>query len=142
MYKRILVAVDGSPISAAAYRAALQQALAWNSDLHIVYVIETGLFKGIPADNNVELLYSMLQSEGKNVVDNLISDAERAGIIPAIHIEQGHAGQAIVSISKEMKADLIVIGPHGKSEVDRILLGSVTSFVIAHSSTSVLVVRT
>jgi nucleotide-binding universal stress UspA family protein len=141
MYKRILVAVDGSPISAAAFRAALQQALAWNTKLHVVYVIETGLFKGIPADNNVELLYSMLQNEGKNVVDNLISDAERAGIVPVIHYEQGHAGEAIVSVSKDVEADLIVIGPHGKSEIDRILLGSVTSFVIAHSSISVLVVR-
>jgi len=142
MYKRILVAVDGSPISAAAFRAALQQALVWNTQLHIVYVIETGLFKGVPADNNVEVLYSMLQNEGQNVVDNLVSDAERAGIVPVIHYEQGHAGEAIVSISKEIEADLIVIGPHGKSEIDRILLGSVTSFVIAHSSASVLVVRT
>ncbi|MCL2460474.1 MAG: universal stress protein [Euryarchaeota archaeon] len=141
MYKRILVAVDGSPISAAAYRAALQQALAWNTNLHIVYVIETGLFKGVPADNNVEMLYSMLQIEGKNVVDNLVSDAERVGVEPIIHYEQGHAGQAIVSVSKEIEADLIVIGPHGKSEIDRLLLGSVTSFVIAHSPTSVLVVR-
>jgi len=141
MYKRILVAVDGSPISAAAYRAALQQALAWNTNLHIVYVIETGLFKGVPVDNNVEMLYNMLHIEGQNVVDNLISDAERAGVVPVVHFEQGHAGEAIVSVSKEIEADLIVIGPHGKSEIDRLLLGSVTSFVISHSFTSVLVVR-
>ena len=141
MYKRILVAVDGSPISAAAFRAALQQALAWNAELHIVYVIETGLFKGVPADNTVEMLYNMLQIEGQNVVDNLVSDAERAGVKPVLHFEQGHAGEVILSLSKEIEADLIVLGSHGKSDIDRLLLGSVTTFVIAQSSISTLVVR-
>ncbi|MDR2854686.1 MAG: universal stress protein [Methanomicrobiales archaeon] len=141
MYKKILVAVDGSPISAAAFRAALQQVLAWNAELHIVYVIETGLFKSIPADNTVEMLYSMLQIEGQNVVENLVADAERAGATPSVHFEHGHAGETIVSLAKEIQADLIVLGTHGKSDIDRLLLGSVTSFVIAHSLTSTLVVR-
>lgn len=141
MYKKILVAVDGSPTSAAAFRAALQQALAWNAELHIVYVIETGLFKSIPADNTVEMLYNMLQIEGQNVVENFVSAGERAGITPNVHFEQGHAGETIVSLAKEIEADLIVLGPHGKSDIDRLLLGSVTSFVIAHSSSSTLVVR-
>jgi nucleotide-binding universal stress UspA family protein len=141
MYKKIIVAVDGSPISAAAFRAALQEALAWNAELHIVYVIETGLFKNIPADNTVEMLYNMLQIEGQNVVENLVSDGTRAGITPTAHFKHGHAGQTIISLAKEIEADLIVLGPHGKSDIDRFLLGSVTSFVIAHSPTSTLVVR-
>jgi len=141
MYKKIIVAVDGSPISAAAFRAALQQASAWDAELHIVYVIETGLFKSIPADNTVEMLYSMLQNEGQNVVGNFVADGERAGITPITHFKQGHAGQTIVSLANEIKADLIVLGPHGKSDIDRLLLGSVTSFVIAHGPTSTLVVR-
>jgi len=141
MYKKIIVAVDGSPISAAAFRAALQQALAWDAELHIVYVIETGLFKNIPADNTVEILYNMLQIEGQNVVENLIASGERAGITPNAHLKEGHVGQTILSLAKEIDADLVVLGSHGKSDIERFLLGSVTSFVIAHSPTSTLVVR-
>ena len=141
MYKKILVAVDGSPISAAAFRTASQQALAWGADLHLVYVIETGLFKGMPVDSNVEMICNMLQTEGQNVVDNFVAAGERAGLTPTVHFEQGHAGDAIIAVAQDIDADLIVIGPHGKSEIDRLLLGSVTSFVISQSTTSVLVVR-
>jgi nucleotide-binding universal stress UspA family protein len=46
-----------------------------------------------------------------------------------------------VNASEELAADLVIVGSHGRSEVDRILLGSVSSFVVSHSKVSVMVVR-
>lgn len=142
MYKTILVAIDGSAVSRQAFEAAIEHAFAWKSKLHAVYVIETGLFTDIPADSKLEIMYSLLEQEGKTALDLIEEIAKKKNIEVKTHFEQGHAGDAIILKSEELKADLIVMGSHGKSDIDRILLGSVSSFVVEHSSISVLVVRT
>ena len=141
MYNTILVAIDGSDISEKAFEAAVEQAHAWKSDLHAIYVVETGLFVDVPADNNLEIMYSILKREGNSNLARVSEIAEKKGITVTTHFEQGHAGSTILNKAEEIRADLIVVGSHGKSNVDRLLLGSVSSFVIEHCSKSVLVVR-
>ncbi len=141
MYNTILVAIDGSDISENAFKTAVEQAHAWKADLHAIYVVETGLFVDVPVDNNLEIMYSILQREGNSILTRVSEIAEKKGIAVTTHFEQGHAGNAIISKAEEISADLIVVGSHGKSNVDRLLLGSVSSFVIEHCSKSVLVVR-
>lgn len=141
MYNTILVAIDGSAVSERAFYAAVEQALAWNSDLHAVYVVETGLFSGIPTDNKLEVMYSMLEQEGTGALERVKEIAQKKQITLTTHIEQGHAGDAIIKTAETIGADLLVMGSHGKSDVDRLLLGSVSSFVVEQSKVSVLVVR-
>jgi len=57
------------------------------------------------------------------------------------HLRQGHAGSQIVSLAEELGADLILLGSHGKSGVDRLLLGSVTDYVVRNSPITTTVVR-
>ncbi len=141
MYNTILVAIDGSAVSERAFYAAVEQALAWKSDLHAVYVVETGLFSGIPTDNKLEVMYSMLEQEGTGALERVKEIAQKKQITLTTHIEQGHAGDAIIKTAETIGADLLVMGSHGKSDVDRLLLGSVSSFVVEQSKVSVLVVR-
>lgn len=141
MYNTILAAIDGSAVSEKAFYAAVEQAHAWKSDLHAIYVIETGLFSDIPADNKVEIMYSLLEHEGNSALEKINEIAKKKNVTIKTHFEQGHAGDAIIRKADELKADLIVLGSHGKSNVDRLLLGSVSSFVVEHSQVSVLVVR-
>jgi len=56
-------------------------------------------------------------------------------------VKQGHAGSEIVKAATELPVDLIVMGSHGKSEVDRLLIGSVSAFVVSNSPKTVMVVR-
>jgi len=141
MYNTILVAIDGSAVSERAFYAAVEQALAWKSDLHAVYVVETGLFTDIPADNKLEVMYSLLEQEGTGALGRVTDIAKKKSIELTTHFEQGHAGDTIIKKAEDVKADLIILGSHGKSNVDRLLLGSVSSFVVEHSQVSVLVVR-
>ncbi|PWR73796.1 universal stress protein [Methanospirillum lacunae] len=141
MYKTILVAIDGSAVSEQAFEAAVEQARAWKANLHAVYVVETGLFTDIPADSKLEVMYSLLEQEGSGALDRVKEIAKKKNIDVQTHFEQGHAGDTIISTGQKLNADLIVMGSHGKSNVDRLLLGSVSSFVVEHSSVSVLVVR-
>lgn len=141
MYNTILVAIDGSAVSERAFYAAVEQAVAWKAGLHAVYVVETGLFTDIPADNKLEVMYSLLEHEGTGALDHVREIASKKNIVLTTHFEQGHAGDTIIKKAEAVNADLVVVGSHGKSNVDRLLLGSVSSFVVEHSPVSVLVVR-
>ena len=56
-------------------------------------------------------------------------------------MKQGHAGSEIVTLAEREKVDLIMVGSHGKSNADRLLIGSVSTFVVTHSTASTMVVR-
>jgi nucleotide-binding universal stress UspA family protein len=141
MFQSILAAMDGSKRSEAALDVAIGEAKVHGAALHTVYVIETGLFSSIPMDNTWEVIYGLLENQGKEVHLAATRKAQAAGIGITTHLKEGHAGNEIIKLARDLSVDLIVVGSHGKSNLDRILLGSVSSFVVAHSPVSTLVVR-
>jgi nucleotide-binding universal stress UspA family protein len=141
MFKTILVAIDGSETSQHAFDKAVDMAKAGNAKLHAAYVIETGLFSSLPADNTVEIMYNVLRKEGEAVLDKAKVKAAAAGVTLVTHFKSGHAGSEVISLADTIQADLIIVGSHGKSQTDRLLIGSVSTFVVTHSTVSTLVVR-
>ncbi|HVN66358.1 MAG TPA: universal stress protein [Methanomicrobiales archaeon] len=141
MFQSILVAIDGSQKSGAALDVAIGEAKVHGAALHVVYVIETGLFSSIPMDNTWEVIYGLLEKQGKEAQLAALKRAQAQGIGITTHLKEGHAGEEIIRLAREIGADLIVLGSHGKSDLDRIILGSVSSFVVSHSPVSTLVVR-
>jgi len=141
MFSEILVAVDGSKIGKRALEVAIEEARLWKARVHVIYVVETGLFSSLPMDSTWEIMYSMLEKEGQETLSLAKEQAAANGVRLETYLRQGHAGNEIIKASQELGADLIVVGSHGKSEVDRLLLGSVSSFVVGNSSVAVLVVR-
>jgi len=141
MFKKIVVAIDGSDISLKALDIALSEARAWNAELHVIYVVETSMFSSIPMDNTWEIIYSLLESEGKEVFQKSKERAAEDGISLITHLRDGHAGNEIVALAEELHADLIVIGSRGKTNIDRLLLGSVSEHVVRNSSCTTMVVR-
>jgi nucleotide-binding universal stress UspA family protein len=141
MFQSILAAIDGSQKSGAALEAAIGEAKLHGAALHVVYVIETGLFSSIPMDNTWEVIYGLLENQGKEAHVAAIKKAQAQGVAITTHLKEGHAGNEIVKLAGELGADLIVLGSHGKSNLDRILLGSVSGFVVGHAPVSTLVVR-
>jgi nucleotide-binding universal stress UspA family protein len=141
MFNTILVAIDGSETSQRAFDKAVEMAKAGNANLHAAYVIETGLFSSLPADNTVEIMYNVLQNEGESVLDKAKVRAAAKGVTLTPHVKSGHAGSEVITLADKIKADLIVVGSHGKSQTDRLLIGSVSTFVVTHSVVSTLVVR-
>jgi nucleotide-binding universal stress UspA family protein len=142
MFNKILVAIDGSKVSKKALDVAIDEAKAWKAELHAIYVIETGMLSSIPVDNTLEVIYSLLENEGTGTLEESRNTASDADIELHTHITQGHAGNEILTLAEEMGANLIILGSHGKSNVDRFLIGSVTTYVVRHSSINTLVVRT
>jgi nucleotide-binding universal stress UspA family protein len=74
------------------------------------------------------------------VLENAKCATDR-GIAVFTHLKQGHAGTEIIALAEQEKTDLIMVGSHGKSNTDRLLIGSVSTFVVTHSTVATMVVR-
>jgi nucleotide-binding universal stress UspA family protein len=141
VFNNILVAIDGSAVSELAIKRAIDEAKVWNARLNAVYVVETGLFSSLPTDNTVEILYGVLENEGNAALKKAEEYARENGVTLTGHIEQGHAGTEIINLAEREGTDLIVVGSHGKSNADRLLIGSVSAYIVSHSRVSIMVVR-
>lgn len=141
MFHTLLVAIDGSDIGMNALDRAVEMARGWKADLHAAYVIETGLISSVPMDNTWEVIYSLLEQEGQRLLDDAAKKAEAAGVAFHAHLQQGHAGNEILNLAESIPADLIIVGSRGKSDIDRLLIGSVSAHVVKYSKISTMVVR-
>jgi nucleotide-binding universal stress UspA family protein len=141
VFSNILVAIDGSKASEQAFALAVEEAGHYGSKLLVVYVVETGLFSSLPSDNTVELMYSALEKEGEDELAKAKTRAHGKGVSVTTHMKHGHAGNEIVTLAEQHNVDLIVVGSHGKSKADRLLLGSVSNYVVTHGMITTMVVR-
>jgi len=141
VFTNILIALDGSEAGQRALSKAIDEAKVWNAQLQAMYVVETGLFSSLPLDNTVEIMYRVLEKEGKAVLERAEKSAAEKGVTIITHMKQGHAGSEIVALAEEVKSDLIMVGSHGKGNADRLLIGSVSTFVVTHSKVTTMVVR-
>ena len=141
VFSDILVAIDGSKAGEQAFAVAVEEARLHGAKLHAIYVVETGLFSSLPADNTVEIMYRALEKEGEQVLEKARARAQEKQITLSTHILQGHAGNEILNLAKKQNISLIIVGSHGKGQADRLLLGSISNYVITHGTISTLVVR-
>lgn len=146
MFTNILVALDGSEVSQSTLIQAVDQARIWNAKIHALFIAETTQFDSLsldqnfPMDNKLEM-YRVLEKEGEAVLERAKKYGEDKGIIIFTHMKYGDAGREIIALAEQEKCDLIVIGSHGKSSMDRLLIGSVSSFVVTHNKAATMVVR-
>jgi nucleotide-binding universal stress UspA family protein len=148
VFTNILVALDGSEASQRALVRAVDEAERWKAKLQVIYVVEMINFSSLTPDNTLEgentreILYRVMEKEGKEVLRKAKKSGTEKGLAVITHLKQGHAGIEIVSLAEQEKSDLIVVGSHGKSNIDRLLMGSVSTFVVTHSKITTIVVRT
>ena len=146
MYKRILVAVDGSDTSNLALQEAIKLAKDQHSILRICHVVDLTLaYSDIAAPYVVEY-EKALRAAGQKVITDCSDAARAAGIQvdpKSVIIDSlgQHIYDAIEDEAKRWPADLIVIGTHGRRGVSRVFLGSVAEGLIRVSSKPVLLIR-
>ncbi len=141
MFGKILVAIDGSKTSEQALKTAIEMAGTWKGEVLAIYVIETGLFSSIPMDNTWEVIYGMLKGEGERALGTAMKMGADGDVPIRTYMREGHAGNEILRVAEQEGVDLIIVGSHGKSQIDRLLLGSVSSYVVKYSTITTMVVR-
>jgi len=144
MFKHILIPVDGSPTSKLAVEKAIGLAKAFGSRVSAIFVIDSYPFSGIGTDfayGQTEYL-SAATAEANAAIKSTKQAVEEAGISVQTSVIESHAAwRGIVEAGESMQADLIVMGSHGRSGLEKLVLGSVTQAVLSHTRLPVLVVR-
>jgi nucleotide-binding universal stress UspA family protein len=137
--RRVLIATDGSPTSTAAERAGIELAALAHASLIVVNVIDpTGL--RLPGGRFLSRV-DQVRTQRERALTLTIQDARQQGVAAQFLIWEGDAGDGVIEAAEAEGADLIVVGSRALGPVSRLLLGSVSSHVVAHARCPVLVLR-
>jgi nucleotide-binding universal stress UspA family protein len=147
MYKKILVATDGSTLSKKAVSSAIAMAALMEAELVALKVVARypqSYFEGGLAVQASEITRVEKQwvDHGQAIVDAVQKAAENKGVkTKAVTVKSDVISDAIIATAKKHKCDLIVMASHGRKGIKRVLLGSETQQVLTHTHTPVLVLR-
>jgi len=145
LYKKILVATDGSDYTKKATVHALGLAKLSGAELHAIYVIDTRYGCGpescILTDTSPERVKNILGCQGDTAIKYIERLAKKEGVPTERWIVEGNPAEEIVRLAEEQSVDLIVMGTLGSSGIERFVLGSVADKVIRSSRIPVLTVR-
>ena len=146
MYKRILVAVDGSGTSDLAMEEAIKIARGSQGKLRIVHVVNVVLFNVEEEYFSLPEWLDAIRREAETMVNKAVAYAKQAGVdaegkLVEIEITGYRIAEMIAEEAKTWPADIIVIGTHGRQGVHRLLMGSVAEGVVRVATVPVLLIR-
>jgi len=135
--ERLLLCTDGSEFSDGAIREAISIAKRCNSKLYVISVVEVNPELEAYAPKLVE----KIERETREHLENIKKRAENEGVTCETIAHEGEEPyRYIVEEASRLKADLIVMGRHGRTGLGRLMMGSVTARVVGHAGCNVLIV--
>ena len=146
MYQRILVPVDGSPTSRRGLQEAIKLARLTGARLRLMHVVdELALATGLEAATMMTgEMMQLLREGGARLLAKERARAEKAGVATDSVLADSLAGRIcdqVVDQARAWRADLIVLGTHGRRGVGRMLLGSDAEMIVRLATVPVLLVR-
>lgn len=146
MYKKILVAIDGSPTSGHALQHALGLARDLKAALRLVHVIDEGVLSFAPElAIDIGAILKARRDAGEKILTAARDACKAAGLEAETRLlETGtpaeHIAEALAAEARAWPADLVVAGTHGRRGVQRLLLGSVAEGIARVSPAPVLLI--
>lgn len=141
-YRKILVCLDGSALAEAALPHA--QVLASDEEAEIILLrvsanpaAEFSFSDPTIADNFIQ----EMEAETLSYMQSARGKLQKAGCRASFLIRQGATAETILQTASEIKADVIVMSTHGRSGIQRWLLGSVADRIVTHSHIPVMLIR-
>jgi nucleotide-binding universal stress UspA family protein len=147
MFKRILVATDGSTLSKKAVASAIALAAQNDADLVALNVVPRyprSYFEGAMtfSADDIGRVEKQWAEKARAMLDTVSARAKESGVrVKTATVNSDLVAESIISAAKKHKSDLIVMASHGRKGIKRLLLGSETQHVLAHSVLPVLVLR-
>ncbi len=148
MYRRILVAVDGSATSNKAITAALEMASysGGRSVIKLIHVVdEMAYFTGLdPYAGQSYSVISVMREAGEKILADALAIVQSAGVqADTVLVDRlgAHLAETVAGLAKEWDATLIVVGTHGRKGMRRMLMGSGAEQIIRRSTCPVSVIR-
>lgn len=140
MYDTILVPTDGSEPADAAVEHAIDLAGSSGATLHVLSVVDSSAYTSL--DVSSESVLDSLETRAREATETVAEMATDAGVDTVTEVSVGSPHAQITDYAETTDVDLIVMGTHGRTGLDRVLLGSVTERVVRAASCPVLTVRT
>ena len=142
-YYRIVVPTDFSSCSELAWAEAQRLARVFGSELILVHVLaESTFISGAPFASGLgEEFVAAARRWAEQELERWVAKAKAGGGKARAHLRAGVEHREIVDVVTDERADLVVIGTHGRGGLDRALLGSVADRVIRLAPCPVLAVR-
>jgi nucleotide-binding universal stress UspA family protein len=148
MYRKFLIAIDGSELAGKAIDQGLK--LAKETNASVVFCTVTEMWS--PAEmaneavaglsNPVEAYEQMAKEAAQKILDGASKAAKAAGVnSESVHVSDKAVAEGIVETTDARGCDLVVMATHGRRGIGRLLLGSETTEVLHYSKVPVLVVR-
>lgn len=145
LFKRIVVAIDGSSVAKMALRESIKLVKDQQSALRIVFVVDVVQFN---AESPYELAEyeDAVRRDGDRVLKQAAAVARKAGVeAETVRLEvqslQDRIADEVARNAKAWRADLIVIGTHGRRGLSRMFIGSVAESLIRIAPVPVLLIR-
>lgn len=140
MYRHILIPTDGSELAEHGITHGLALAKSLGATVSVIFVLEPfSEMKGRFLEA-IATYAELRKEQATSVLDGAANAAKAAGVsCQTIQVENGQPHQAIIAAAEDKGCDLIVMSSHGRSGLSALLIGSVTSKVLANARTPVLV---
>lgn len=153
MFKKVMIATDGSSRAEKAAEHAFMMAKACGAELQVVSVVDAGSPREAydidpdfhdeteeMTDVNVDELKEQRSEPEQKVVESMIAAAREAGLNVSSHVAMGDPAKEILAFAKESGTDVIVLGSHGRSALGSAVMGSVCTKIVHSGEIPVLVV--
>ncbi len=139
---RLLLAVDDSEYSQAAVEQVATHFNPQTTGIKMLHVVPLASYSSPPQMSRgyAPEMEELVKEAGSNL-NKLAKKLRNAGFAVDATVEKGEVRSTILDSAADYRADLIVLGSHGHTGLERLLLGSVAESVVRHARSSVLVVR-
>jgi nucleotide-binding universal stress UspA family protein len=127
----ILLATDGKPHSEKAVNFAFEFAALRKENLFVVFAVSPK-----SEDDKDKII-----KQGMAVLEELKKRGAKENIKVTTMLEAGNPYEAVLDAADRVKADAIVVGTSGKTAIDRVLIGSVSEYIVRNSKCTVIVVK-
>ena len=125
---KVLLAIDDSKFSETAAQAIIQQMRPDSTEVRILHVVQLSL----PNEG---------LRQGKDLVVRAEQVLSKAGFKVSTAVGEGDPRVAVIDYAAHWNADLIVVGSHGRTGLERLLMGSVAESIARHTHCSIEIVR-
>jgi nucleotide-binding universal stress UspA family protein len=137
--RRVLVATDASAASAGAERAGIELAARVGASLIIVTVIDHARLR-LPG-GLFHTRVDQVRAQRESALTAVVDIARQHRVAAQFLIWEGDPGAGVIEAAEAEGADVIVVGSHARGPVGRLLLGSVSNYVVEHARRPVIVIR-
>lgn len=141
MFTNILVPVDGSDNSYRALDAALLLSEKLGSNITVIHVMEQVPITHIGSEKQLNEFLQAYKKENQEILSKCSEIAAQKGLTINTFLLEGNPASEILNFSKKEKFDLLIMGRRGLGKFKELILGSISSKIVHHSPSAVLLIR-